>query len=443
MNWKAISVICVALIFPLSMGWFAHRYQEVHSRQYKLAFSEIEEIEKSANNLNSLNHYLPLVNDTCMKILECSNTAVKRTTFLHSYTHMFASELDLRQERSLKIYKYDLSNLLGKEGYLLKWSDPEKNEDLKQLSTVFMKANSADNSLGPVWKVAHEDVYHTEFYTTTSTDSNGNTTTETHTRQVYDYTIHTYEYHPENNSRAFVACDALIASSYPESLLKYQVSKITHAENEYAMDTSDRRDTTGRLKEHDMTMLSSSWLRGSTIPENLCTANSHFIKIPVALSNWKTTAPKAKSVEYQNTNREGEEPGPPDYQIYNILHNQTIGMVANIGRIFNTINNNNAKFEQIRMDIENLVQIEKGNTKGVLPRESATRLRKNIINNTLAVYKTTFSNGFNPSYYSVLVVVLWALGGALIGGLIIWFAQYRYDIFNQRYHGYMSPYYRY
>lgn len=413
-----VAIVLAILIFPVSFGFIANHHENVQSRTYALSFSEVEEIEQRADagdyKMNSLNHYLPLAYDGIMKVLECSNVAVKRSTIIQDYDDMFASEMDMRLDPSLKVYKYDLSNLLGEKGFLQKWADVEKNPDLKQLNLVLASAQKSSSSLSPVWDVNHEDVYHTEIYYTTETDAQGRSHTEMHTREVYDYTIHTYTYHPEKNPSALSVCNDLTKAEFPDDLLKFYSAKVTHAENEYAMDTSHRRkDMDARLKNNQLLMSSSNWLYSSSVPGDVRTAKGMLCgNIPPALRGWESMCKKATSHQYQNTNREGEEPGPEDYQVFASLQDDVQSLCHHVGKVFDVVSYTRSRLEQIGADAKELVKVKKDFAPG-----SASKLRKRIIQNALDAYRVGFENAPTPSYYRVWFVVMWSAIGVALASL--------------------------
>jgi hypothetical protein len=415
-----VAIVLAVLIFPVGLAFLAHRHESIQSRTYALSFSEVEEIELRAEagdyTMSSLNHYLPLAYDGIMKVLECSNIAVKRSSIFNDYDAMFASELDMRLEPSLKVYKYDLSNLLGEKGWLRRWSDPERNQDLKQLGVVLSAAQKSSASLSQVWDVDHEDVYHTEYYTTTETDSNGRTHTETHSRQVYDYTIHTYTYHPENNPRAVGACEELVKVSFPDELLKFHTAKSTHAENEYAQDTSLRRkDMEHRLKNGAMLMRAQNWFHATSVPGDIRSSKGLLCTVtPVSLRAWKNACENAKSSQYQNTNTAGEEPGPQDYQVFAYLQSGVTSLCQHAGKVFYIISFISSRLDQIRADAYALIKIEKENGSG-----SAPKLRNRILQTALDTYRVGFENAPSPSYYRIWMVVVWAVVGAALAVLTL------------------------
>lgn len=415
-----VAIVLAALFFPVTLALLAHRHEAIQSRTYAISFSEVEEIEckSEAGNypLSSLNHFLPLAYDGIMKVLECSNVAVKRSFFTTDYDNFLASELDMRLEPSLRVYKYDLSNLLGEKGYLRRWSDPQKNTDLKQLQTVLACAQRVSLSLSPVWDVNHEDIYRTEYYTTVETDANGSTHMVTQSHEVYDYTIHTYTYHPENSLKALSATEELMRVPFPDDLLIFHIARSTHAENEYAQDTSiRRRDMDHRLREGQMLMHTQTWLHATSIPADLRASKSLLCKaVPASFLGWKEICGQAKSVKYQNTNREKEEPGPEDYQAFFRLQSAVTSLCQHTGKVFYIVDFLLSRLEQIGSDACALIKIEKEGGSG-----SAAKFRDQILKNAEAAYKVGFENSSSPSYYRVWLVAVWAVVGVMLAVLVL------------------------
>ena len=67
-------------------------------------------------------------------------------------------------------------------------------EELVHYDTLASDVFAAQNDLDASWEYTSRDNYRTEYYTETSTDSEGNTTTETKSRQVYEDTDHWFTY---------------------------------------------------------------------------------------------------------------------------------------------------------------------------------------------------------------------------------------------------------
>jgi hypothetical protein len=211
-------VFILAIIGGLIAGFISFRHERAREAHIPLAFSEIHSIiyacESKKVPVPALTMFYAGTNDMVMKVFERSNTAYSRT-LIGSVRHTFASELDMATDPSFKVHYFEIPQLVG---LLPEVSDKILNYSLNEFVGAQREISILNQHLDAAWDDDHNDVYHTEIYftTSTSTDANGNThtTTEMHTRQVYDYTIHTYTYYPKEGEVSSKLLDAF-ASAHP------------------------------------------------------------------------------------------------------------------------------------------------------------------------------------------------------------------------------------
>jgi len=174
------------------------------------------------------------LNDMCMKIFEAYNHS--RYTFVPSYeTKKFSSELyDARDFRH--IYKYNLHDLVDTlPSYI-----PQVQQHLSIYKTALTQLTPANHNMEKSRDEDHDDQYRTETKTRTTYDKDGNPNgTETYTEQVYDHTIHTYDYNKKQGELGAKQLNALFAE-IPVLQLNEQIKTTsqTNADGEYAAERS-------------------------------------------------------------------------------------------------------------------------------------------------------------------------------------------------------------
>ena len=85
----------------------------------------------------------------------------------------------------------------------------------------------------------HDDQYRTELRTRIAHDTNGNPQTQVYTEQVYDHTIHTYDYYKKHGEAGAQQLNTLfeeIPALHLEEIIK--TTSQTNADGEYAAEKS-------------------------------------------------------------------------------------------------------------------------------------------------------------------------------------------------------------
>jgi hypothetical protein len=229
-------VVGIVIVMVLTITLFIFLPKEFcHAKLIPLGFSEIEQIEIDAERkhkpVDPITEYYAKLSDVTNKVFECWNTSLDFG--LIGTNEAFARELDARKNKIYK-YEFDLFDTLPV-------TINKVLATIKKYIDLTPTLRNVEIQFGATWDEKHDDEYRTEIYYTTETDSDGNTTTEMHTREVYDHTDHSYWYHKPQGENAYQSGIRMLKYFYrldwPGNLMR--PSK-TNAEGEYAADKSRR-----------------------------------------------------------------------------------------------------------------------------------------------------------------------------------------------------------
>lgn len=299
--------IGLALLFILWIYLIVLRVKH-HREHYYLLFSEISQIKRDlGDRVGPIQLYYNMINDVSMKVFEANNISLERNG-------RFASELEVHIERTFKSHKHNLPDLLTNMAPVVDAALAE----LKDFITVMNQTGAAGSLLANTWDSDHQDVYHTEVYTVqvASTDSKGNTTysTETRTRQVYDYTVHTYNVNHGAGNQAANVIDALTAVipgiTPPETLVS--ASK-TGAEGEYAAQKSMSTKNKDATYEQAVGLIQSFHTRA--VYSSVAPAVSRaYPEIAASCPGFRSSLLTARSTSYRTFSH--FDSGPAEFQTW-------------------------------------------------------------------------------------------------------------------------------
>jgi len=250
------------------------------------------------------------LNDMCMKIFEAYNDA-QRPFIPGKNTELFASNIynarDLRN-----IYRYNLQDLIDTiPSYI-----PTVNTKLAKYKDAAIRLSQANKSMRDSRDEDHNDQYRTEIKTRTTYDKDGNADgTETYTEEVYDHTIHTYNYnnkHGEASAKQLNVIFQYIPILQLEENIK--TTSQTNADGEYAAERSRSENsiTTQRITAEDLLTIADKRYNGSTIMNN----TNHIQKQYPLLNNNKNERNIAKNTARSTkyTTYSSLDDGPKEFQ---------------------------------------------------------------------------------------------------------------------------------
>jgi hypothetical protein len=415
-TWEFVKQIPLALMLSTAAIGTAgfmltNNYELNRDKEIPLAFSEKTQLEKEAAKENEkvapLVKYQTSLNDSNMKIFERRNIAKskKNTDFVKA----FAKEL--WEERTGNKHNYSLHQLLV--------NLPEESnaalESMKQYFEVRSRIIPVNSFFESSWNERHIDNYHTEWYTTTSTDSEGHTKIETHSRQVYDDTDHYYDYFPQMGEAASSGVDALL-SRYPNLKLNERIRRTTkiNAENAKAMHTSRARELKDKvLSNVEMLTLGNKWLDGSTFMLFIPRINQHYNENLTADANsWRSAKQTARSVHYKTYS--SHDDGPGEFQVArSALYNG-----RNIVNLLGQIEQGIVYTRDISPRLDDMITEFIKTSFGPESKEKSARaykLSEDIMGIARQQYKLNFKEGFDVEGYRTWVVVLGTILGIGLG----------------------------
>lgn len=262
------------------------------------------------------------------------------------------------------------------------------------------------------WDENHEHEYHTQIYTDleTYTDSKGNLHTRTvlRTRQVYDYSIHTYNYHPESGLLAEESLDELL-SKIPESIgikEKIHLASQLNEEGKIAAKESRKKEQKD-LSETDLRSIANTWYTGATILKEINNLDSLWADMPFHAREWKEKRPLAKSTSYKTYSE--SDSGPEPYQAASKVESKCDQIKKSSSKILDTINWTKSQIPILKDNILKLTASESRDQKD---------LGRKVFEMTQEIYQRNFENGFEVDRFRKGMVFLWSFLGTIAGAAI-------------------------
>ena len=195
------SAVVGAAFLGAVAGGITYNIEEAREGHTPIAFSEvgktIKKLEGQGKTVPPLTKFYASTNDVLMKVFEANNIAHENNR-VWSRSH-FASELEYQMNSSFKVHR----------------QIPEYAKEFPEISQKAMEAlgkiTAAQKDLlilieelKRVWKYESEDITHRESWSAKECDIMDEEDCEDvqHSRTVYDYTIHEFEYDPRHGEKA-------------------------------------------------------------------------------------------------------------------------------------------------------------------------------------------------------------------------------------------------
>lgn len=396
-----------------------------------LAFSEVTQIERDAaaagTQLGNVNLYLPKVNDCAMKIFECWNLAHGVTTQekgKQSVEWRFASHLSRKLNRGLDGYHYSLHDLLEEV--------PQRAsaclKDLQEFRAVAAEAPELTQTFDSTWDDRHVDTTHTEVYfePVTTTDSQGESSThmEMRTREVYDYTTHTYTYHPQAGERAAQLANAFF-EKHPQLSFQEQLrtTSQTHTEGESASIESraseKRKEPWGKT---DLLRVANIWHAGSTLRAHVPRATAAWAALSNDCTQWGVAKNSAHSNAYRTYSH--SDNGPEEFQVANRAEHNSKVLTDELSATLRGFETGLQIPRTLRPKIEQLINATIALEDGAPSKSNAypQQLTREIMNLTRTLYTSSFEKGIDTKQFRGHLPYLFGFlgvfaGGAAVGGI--------------------------
>ncbi|MEK6960862.1 MAG: hypothetical protein AABX47_06825 [Nanoarchaeota archaeon] len=408
----SIEIVIGGLIGVGIAGYGSYSHETSRANRIPLAFSEIREIEKEADEkdmrLGPMTRYLPAVNDTSMKIFESWNNANETSDPVAAFSH----ELQNKMQNIEFSSHYSLRDFLK----MLPERSGEALNQLKEFRAVRDRMGPIVNDLSNSWTASHIDHYHTEYYTTTEsyTDSNGKSQTRTVTksREVYDYTRHTYNYSPHSGENASASLDRLLSEGRKlEFTERMEAAKKTNGPNRDAMVGSRKPEETEKFRDDDFLRVANIWRTGSTLMTNLPVIGSRYSGLPATHNSWKHAKGNAHSTSY--TTYSHSDSGPIEFQVARQALDHTNDLYQNLDQLVGGIEFVNSNAKPLSDMIESYIEAggKGSNAKQPTPKE----MSKAIIETARTFYRQNFKAGLDVDRFRWYMIALFGLLGMAAG----------------------------
>ncbi len=418
-----LEIIIGLSVGAIALGALSYHHEKVRADRIPLAFSEISRIEDEAHlrgeSVNTTTNYLAFTNDGVMNIFEAWNNA--HDTPFENPTRQFASELEIHVDPAFKVFSHELPDLIPP----LKEHSNSLLKILKPLTDAGDDSYAIARLLDRAWSESHVDHYRTvtETVQVSHTDSKGRNyyTTEIRTRQVYDHTTHTYNYHSQAGEKASIALDNFVGN-FPNLRLpeRPRTASKTGAENEYAMTSSRKNDKKAQIAEEDFLKIAALFATGSTMMTNEPTIISEGKHLGGDSLRWAESRLGARSTSYDTNSR--IDSGPKEFQVAMNAQEHASRLTDSIndivGGIVYTRDNSPALYEKIKQ----FIYIEL-NHKGY-----SKQLSREIMDMSMQMYQLNFKKGLEVDRFRPYMVALFVFIGAVAGGVV----GYGIDYFGDR-----------
>lgn len=278
-DWKAkarelifetpIEAYAAALMGAVIAGNISFQEEDYKRGQIPLAFSEIGQTRRLLSYVGQqappLTMHYSVANDVPMQVFEANNIGLKWKISLKSETERFAYELEKKVDPSLRVH-----TLISDYAPMFPGISNNAMQSIRPLNSARRDVQPVIEAFRDSWDESHVDHYRTEFYTeqVCRMSGDGKSTvchSEPRTRQVYDYTVHDYDYNASAGNRAAALLKDFI-QKYPHLRIDEQLMLVpeTNAENEWAMRESRiRQHRRQALTQDDYLRLANTWATGS------------------------------------------------------------------------------------------------------------------------------------------------------------------------------------
>lgn len=389
----------------------SYQHEDAKKGQIPLGFSEISQTKlmlqlANQGDLPSLTRAYSMANDVPMQVFEASNLAY---TWDRSFKK-FAYELEKKNDPSMRVHTLisDYAKQAGEVSrkaldVLSPWTSA--NDDLPAII----------KTLDAAWEDSHRDVEKTEYYYEEECSGSGNDRkcqNVRKSRQVYDYTIHSYEYNKKQGERAARLLKDFMAK-HPDLRINEQLLLVpkTNAENEWAMRQS-RKNMPGYkgLKQEDYLRYANMWATGSNYNVRASHIYNQHAALGVSASEWNTAKRTARDEKYRTYSR--SDAGPEEFQIAEAAMAQASEMASNISATTNGISFAGAQIPVLSRKIKEFTDASLHGKEG-----NPQKLQKEVLDLARKIYQKNFPEGFDTYPAKWGMVFVWAVIGLLGGGL--------------------------
>lgn len=380
-----------------------YKHQEEKENHRITVFSE------QAHAKQPLTKILAAFSDVPMKISEDGNSAGQLDKEHKTFAKFFQKRIlpELREHKQISEYAREMP------------------QDYKNAMHSLQKLVNAEKELPPIiaaleasWSEDHDDEYHTEWYTEYSTDANGKTTSSLKSREVYDYTIHTYTYHSDEGNRAAELILDFV-KRHPDLKIaeKLQLTNIVHEMNRKAiLSTLTDKFKDKVATDADLVKEANTWAVGSNFAKylpSIAPQYSNFANLAHQIDGARWSAKSDRYKTYSSY-----DSGPAELQLAKKAKDYALGVVRDSHKIT----------DGIRFGAKGIMDLEKKliayndyvlNSKGPIDKNKADKMLDGIFDLSISIYEKNFAKGYNMDPFSwgalIGLSLLIGLGGCAIG----------------------------
>ncbi len=394
-------------------GTLSYNHEIERTKKIPLGFSEKTQIEMQAESqgkeVDSATRYLTSLNDSCMKIFEAWNDSwINRLGFEGNPYEVFAANLEYKF--GSEDHHYMLVALLEN----LPIEIEKVAEELDGFAKIRQPLSITSSYFKNSWNDNHNDIYHTEVYFNeeTYTDLEGNLKTEhvMKTREVYDYTIHTYNYNPSEGEKAEISLEKLISENPNLAVnFEFQTAFKTNLEGKRAaLESRVKNPEKEDFLDSEYLLIANRWKLGSVLFNNRTSLTHPFETLKVDLVDWKTSRQTARSQEYRTYS--SSDAGPKEFRDTEKALQDCSKLSNSLDEIFNSLSYAEVNIPKIQDRIMELIKMKNKGDK----KELETFSNK-LIDETIKLYQSNFNNGFDVDRFRTGMILLWTFSGLTFG----------------------------
>lgn len=392
-----VEVMIGVLLVGAIAGPLLYRNRAARAGEIPTAFSEIEHTTKDFARQGKAvppnTKYYSYANDIPAKVFESNNIALA----VGESHFVFAKELQTRVNANYQ--RHPLLSTYAEEM-------PQVATDaLKSMHKLVGAANelpAINAAFEKSWTESHVDHTKTKRWTTRECNSEGkNCRTVSHSKQVYDYTIHTYTFHPDQARRAAQLLNDFIGRN-PDLTVEERLylTRETHAENEEAIAKSMKRELEGKTPTaEEYLKLANTWAQGSNFVKYQPGITANYGELRGLSSAWNAALNTAQNVR-KRTNSHFDS-GPREYQVAESARKHGQSIVEASHQIVDGIRFTGTAATDLNNKIKEYVGVVLDQKPG-----DPDKLRSEVMQLARDIYQKNYENGFDVQPFKWLEVIL-------------------------------------
>ena len=397
-----IGAVSLSVVF----GGASYYLNDQKAKRTPVAFSEFgktaRSFEQKGEPVPPLTHFYSVTNDIVMQVFEAGNIANERSFFADA----FPSELEFKMNKGVRVHTQ-----ISKRAVELPPVADAALTSLDKFVQTIRELPPVIAAFDASWNDRHTDVTHTEYDTRQVCDSQNNCHTETTSREVYDYTIHKYTYHPDEGRKADALLSGFLARHADLNIEERLVQATsTEADNEYAIEKSMPEIFKGKIAAGDDALaFANSWATGSNLVKYQPVIASGHMGLKDSQPHWNAALNTASSKTYRTYSH--SDSGPKEFQIARTAFNQAVTVYDSARRVVDGVEIARDGVPQLDAKIREYIGVALDGKPG-----DAGALKKEVIEQARNIYEKNFENGLDVRPFKWGEVAFFAVLGLIAGG---------------------------